>query len=144
MENEQTAITDELGVEWLILADYAEAVAGKLYLMGGGWDQINVNGEFPMQKNFAIALAIKVPWYQTNRPHTFELVFEDADGQLLGNAPGQFETGRPVGIPAGKTQRAQVAIVAGMQFERPGEYVVRALLNGEESARTSFGVVKAS
>ena len=30
-------------VEWLILADSAQVIGNKLYLLGGGWDQLAVN-----------------------------------------------------------------------------------------------------
>jgi len=34
-------------VEWLILADAAQVVGNKLYLMGGGWDKLTINNVFP-------------------------------------------------------------------------------------------------
>ena len=37
-------------IEWLILADAAEVVGGKLYLMGGGWDRLTVNSQHSCQE----------------------------------------------------------------------------------------------
>src|SRR5262249_54509042 len=48
-------------VEFFILADYAEAVNGKLYMMGGGWDQSFVK-DFSQPVSFSFAIGIQVPW----------------------------------------------------------------------------------
>ena len=132
---------EPLDVEWLVLADAAEVVGGKLYMLGGGWTQINVNSGFPFVKNFSVALAVTVPWNQANRKHNFEIVFATADGKQLAKIDGQLETGRPAGMPAGQTQRAQMAVGIGMKFEAPGEHVIIAGLNGKERRRIPFNVV---
>ena len=41
-------------IEWLILADEAELVNGKLYMMGGGWDRITAQ-VLPWQQHMAVA-----------------------------------------------------------------------------------------
>ena len=60
-------------VEWLILADSAQVLGNKLYLLGGGWDLLTVNREFPVDQRCAVALSVRVPWNETNQKHTFEL-----------------------------------------------------------------------
>ena len=50
----------------MLLADAAEAVGGKLYILGGGW---SITGPQPTPS--AIAIKIDVPWDQTNKVHTF-------------------------------------------------------------------------
>ena len=42
-------------IEWLILADAAQVTGNKLYLLGGGWDRLNVNRDFPVNQHCAIA-----------------------------------------------------------------------------------------
>ncbi|HWL43617.1 MAG TPA: hypothetical protein VNQ73_11785 [Ilumatobacter sp.] len=90
----------------LMLADSAQAVQGKLYILGGGWDttMVDPNGFVPPS---ALAALIRVPWDLANAPHraTFRLL--DADGQVV-TADGEpvemhndFEAGRPPGTPAG-------------------------------------------
>jgi hypothetical protein len=59
----------------LLLADHGDAVGGKLYIHGGGW---NVTG--PQLAPFAIAMLIEVPWDQTNTKHRVLLELLDADG----------------------------------------------------------------
>src|SRR5213078_2286630 len=59
----------------LLLADAAQAVEGKLYVLGGGW---SVTGPQPVP--MAIALKIDVPWDQANTRHSWRLELLDADG----------------------------------------------------------------
>lgn len=131
-------------VEWLILADSAQVVGNKLYLMGGGWDRIPLNKDAP--QHFAIAVSIKVPWDETNRRHTFEMevLSEDQnteDVKRIAKIGGQFEVGRPVGIPAGQEQRIQLALDIGLKFDSPGTKRIVASLDGTVSKELHFDVV---
>jgi hypothetical protein len=101
----------------LLLADAAEAVNGKLYVLGGGW---SVTGPGPVP--FAIALKIEVPWDQANVRHELRLELLDSDGRpvLLQQEPegdatplvigGSFEVGRPPGLPAGTPLDSVLAV----------------------------------
>ena len=59
----------------MMLADAAQAVDNKLYILGGGW---SVTGPDPLPS--AIAMKIDVPWDQTNQRHRWELALLDDDG----------------------------------------------------------------
>jgi hypothetical protein len=133
-------------IEWLILADSAQVVANKLYLLGGGWDRIAANKGFPFDQHCAIAIAVKVPWNETNQKHTFEVEFLSEDQNTeepksIAKINGQFEVGRPAGIPMGQDQRIQLAIDMGLKIDCPGTKVVIARINGTELRRLSFNVV---
>ncbi|MCC7106770.1 MAG: hypothetical protein IT307_16680 [Chloroflexi bacterium] len=128
-------------VEWLLLADSAQLVGGKLYLLGGGWDVLTVNTSFPLRQRCAIVAAFRVPWNETNVRHGVQLEVADEDGQTLLTAAGAVELGRPPGIPLGQEQRAQVVAELELSFERPGTYVVVARIEGEEHRRVPFRVV---
>ena len=52
----------------ILLADAAEAVNGKLYVLGGGW---SITGPDPSP--MALAIKIEVPWDQSNQPHVCRL-----------------------------------------------------------------------
>ena len=132
---------ERVEVEWLILADAAQVVGQKLYLLGGGWDVLTVNTGFPMQQRCAVAASFKIPWNETNQPHDVEILIEDEDGRELVKVAGQVEVGRPAGIPIGQSQRAQIAADALLMFERPGTYVIRARVNGEEGQHVPFRVI---
>ena len=128
-------------VEWLILADYAEVVGNKLYLMGGGWDVLTVNSEFPAKHRSAVAASFKVPWNETNQRHNVEIEIATQDGNTLAKAGGQFEVGRPAGIPAGQDQRWQLALNIEMTFEHPGTFVIIARVEEQEMTRSHFNVM---
>ena len=128
-------------VEWLILADGAEVVNNKLYLIGGGWESLTVNAAFPVEHPCALAAAFRVPWSESNRQHDVELAIHNREGRELARVPGQIEVGRPAGIPRGDAQRVQMAINLVLPLECPGTYSVIARIAGEEARRAPFEVV---
>lgn len=123
-----------------MLADAAQEVGGKLYILGGGWS-IKAAVPSPM----AIALKIGVPWTETNKRHDVRLLLLGEDGQPPGvvgpdGQPAsaevvigaQLEVGRPPGLPAGTELDAPLAINVGAIPLMPGRgYVWRLEINGE-------------
>jgi hypothetical protein len=91
----------------LMLADAAQAVNGKLYILGGGWSWI-VAG-----MPFAVAFKLEIPYSRATEKHTWKLSLLDADGQpvLVQMKPDaepeplvvgdEFCTGIPPGIAPG-------------------------------------------
>lgn len=131
-----------MDVEWLILADAAQIADGKLNLLGGGWDTLTANQEFPFARHLAVATAFRVPWNETSQRHTVQIEIQDEDGRVLFGAGGEIEVGRPPGIPAGEAQRAQIALDVMLTIERPGNYVVVGRIVGEEGeTRVPFRVI---
>ena len=133
-------------VDWLILADSAQVVGNKLYLLGGGWDRLTINTGFPIDQRCAVALAIRIPWNETNQKHTFEVevVSEDStteEPKSLAKVAGQFEVGRPPGISQGQDQRVQLAMNLNLKLEGPASCVIIARMEGQELRRTPFNVV---
>src|SRR3546814_16783640 len=63
---------------FLSLADAAEAVNGKLYILGGGW---SITGPDPTPS--AIAIKIEVPWDQAKTRHQLKLELFNDDGQPI-------------------------------------------------------------
>jgi hypothetical protein len=128
-------------VEWLVPADRAEVVNGKLYLMGGGWDRLTV-AEMPTQHPIALAVAFSVPWNDTNVRHRMAIRVLDEDAtETLVEVGGNIEVGRPAGIAPGQTQRFQMAANLPLPLRRPGTHVIIASIEDEEVARTTFNVV---
>jgi hypothetical protein len=133
-------------VEWLILGDSAQVLGNKLYLLGGGWDKLTVNSGFPRNQRCAVAIAIKVPWNETNHKHTFEVevVSEDMateEPRSMIKMAGQFEVGRPPGIPQGQDQRIQLALEMNLRIDKAGEKVIIARIEGREMKRVHFNVI---
>jgi len=90
----------------MLLADAAQAVDGKLYILGGGW---SVTGPDPSP--MALAIKIEVPWNDANIPHRLRLILCDEDSRpiLVPTSRGDqqieintsFEVGRPPGLRPG-------------------------------------------
>ena len=131
-----------MNIEWLMIADAAEVVGNKLYVMGGGWDKLSVGGDFPTSRQIGIAVSFTVPWSETNERHEFELEVATEDFQTLHKANGGLEVGRPAGATPGSDQRVQIAANANLTFNKPGQYVVIARLDGQETRTVTLHVVK--
>ena len=137
-QQEQDLVLDQSAVEWLILADEAEVVNGKLYMLGGGWDRITAQ-TLPWPQHMAIAIAIRVPWMDTNRQTPVELAIMDEDGAPLSTIQGEFIVGRPPQAVPGQPLRSQIALKLDAALPRIGGYAVVCRLNGKET-RFPFNV----
>jgi hypothetical protein len=130
-----------MDVDFLILADAAQAVGGKLYMLGGGWEVLTVTSPLPARHPFAIALGLKVPWNETNQRHNVTIQIEDEDGKDAATLRGQLEIGRPAGLPQGSSQRVVLAMNGALTVEKAGQFVVSARVEDQEAKRVEFRVV---
>ena len=132
-----------LNVDFMILADGAQAVGGKLYMLGGGWDRLLVPKlPGPPQAPYSVAVAINVPYSMTNRRFGFALQLVNADGDPLGDTfTVEFEAGRPPGMRPGSKQAILLAANTRPDFPAPGMYSYNASIDGEPLRSVSFEVV---
>jgi hypothetical protein len=130
-------------IEWIILADSAEALGGKLYMLGGAWDRINVRTGFPFDHHMTVSVSVLVPWHRTNEKHVLSLQLTDEDGAaMMPKIDAEFEVGRPSGAVHGQSLRSLVVFnIAGLKLPRPGTYSIAGLIDGEERNTTSFHVI---
>jgi hypothetical protein len=131
-------------IEWLILADSAQIVGNKLYLLGGGWDVLTVGSALPTQQRCAVAASYRVPWNETNEKHAVEIEVLGEDGDSLAKVAGQVEVGRPAGIQAGTDQRAQIAAEIVLPIDKTGTFAIVARIGDVEVERTTFRVLAAA
>ena len=123
-------------IEFLLLADHAEAVNGKLYLMGGAWDRL-VLSDFSQPQRFSLALGILVPWSATDEQFHLTLVIENDDGKVLQTFDANVVQGRPPTAVPGQSFRALLALNGAMVIPAPGTYrVVARLSNGHQKTTT--------
>ena len=137
---------DQVSLDYLLVADAAEAVGGKLYMLGGGWDRLLVPAlPGPPAAPFAVAIGINVPWTLTNRKLSLSVDVLDADGGHIAKlAGGEFEVGRPPGLRAGTSQRFQIAMSARPQFEAAGRFVIQCSVDGEVLGHAAIEVTSAT
>jgi Family of unknown function (DUF6941) len=132
---------DEVEIRVMLAADAAQAVGGKLYVLGGGFDRINMPS-VPFQFRFDLAMLIEVPWVSTNQPYEVVVELLDADGEFAGyRAEARMETGRPPGIRQGTSILVPIAVPVVAEFRDPGRYVLRASVNGRPKNRIAIEAV---
>jgi hypothetical protein len=121
-----------LTIEYLLLCDAAQVVAAKLYVIGGGWDRVQLPS-YPATLPVSLAVGVRVEWTETNRRHRLVVrgMSADADRELF-RGEGEFEVGRPPGTPHGMSQLFQVAMNVPLQLPEPGSYTIEA--NVDEGA----------
>jgi hypothetical protein len=137
---------DRTTVEYLVLADAVEALGGKLYMMGGGWDTMHVrNIEQPVP--MSIACGILVPWAETDDDHTLTITTEDQDrNQVAPPLTVTFKTGRSANLERGAPTHVPFAIKAEFVLPTLGTYVIRATVDArpEGGRSTAFSVRQAT
>ena len=120
----------------MILADFAQVVNGKLYIMGGGWSIIG-----PEPCPTAIAIKIEVPWSQTNQKHNLKVELLDSAyhpvlvSTQVGNSPliisADYEVGRPAGLIQGTSLDVPIAFnIAPMPLEPGKRYIWKLTIDG--------------
>lgn len=140
-ETERLQSLNEPTFDFFILADRAEAVNGKLYMMGGGWTRTIVP-DVSQPAPLSFAVGVLVPWNATNQQHTVRITIEDLDR----HRPVEFEleagfvTGRPATATVAETQRALLALPAvPVLYPGPGAYQTASspgrFFTGEQDAR---------
>ena len=128
----------------LLLCDHAEAVGGKLYINGGGWNVLLRPG---VPVNVSLAILIEVPWDEANEQHRLRayLLTEDGEpvmaphGETL-EVDGGFEVGRPPGVKPGSTLNTPLAINFNALALDAGGYEWRLEVDEALVARKPFRV----
>jgi hypothetical protein len=126
----------------MLLCDRAQVAEGKLYVLGGGWNQAQDGAAFPVE----VAILIEVPWDATNAKHGFMLKLVDDDGQQIEiednpvQVAGEFEVGRPPGIKPGTPINQTMVFKFGMFALPAGGYTWEFSIGEPILARTPFRV----
>jgi len=123
-------------IDFVILADFAQAGGGKLNLIGGGWNVYRAT-QYPVILPFGLGIAFLVPWSLTNRKHPWGFAIRRSEGMELASGGGDFEIGRETGIPPGMTQRVTIGMAGQLQLLEPGTYEI-VVRTGEVEKRVTF------
>jgi hypothetical protein len=65
---------------------------------------------------------------------------QDEDGGQIARVEGEFETGRPPGMPYGQSQHLPMVLNFGLEFPKPGTFSIIARIDGAIDRTTTFGV----
>jgi hypothetical protein len=120
-----------------MLADRAEVMNGKLYLMGGAWDRLHL-GNIDQPVPIFIAFCAVVPYTERDDDHRLTITITDPDGtQIAPPLAVGFKTGGPPQLERGGSQRLPFAVEAVLKFPSYDSYTLRASIDGRtESDRT--------
>ena len=124
-------------VDYLLVADRAEVVNGKLYLMGGSWDRIQPP-KFPHRMMLGIALGVRIPFAHTEDQHKVGVEIHHEDKRLLG-FEAKLTTGRPPGM-AGMDMLVPMAFNIPLAIPEEGQVVLRASVDDREPRRHDIKV----
>jgi len=122
----EATLNREPEIDYLLLADRAEVIDTKVYLMGGGWDTVTAT-TYPHGLNIGVIVGFRIPWSQANLPHDIqiELRMDGGPEEPLLRIDAQLETGRPPGRN-GKDMLVPMAFNGPVGLPQPGDYVLTA------------------
>jgi hypothetical protein len=131
-------LLDDTEIDFVILADRAEGINGKLYMMGGGWNDLQVP-DFNQPVQIDIAVGVLVPWHDAFAPHALNLFFEDGEGRRLGpELSAGLQVGAGPSAKPGEPLRTILAVRGMWLLPEPGTYHVVALVDGKHRRRATF------
>lgn len=119
--------------DFVILADRVEVLGGKLYMMGGGWDRITLPA-FPAAYPLGLAVKLRLPAGDADE-HSLEVTVDGPGAPALNPKGVRFarQPGADTGIGA-----AIFGFPAMLALTEPGEYTIRAALDGGTQIETRF------
>jgi hypothetical protein len=135
---------DSLGptVDVALLADAVQAIRGKLFILGGGWDTLWVR-QFPARHpSLAIGLRLRIPtsWHSDEVQISVEL--QDADGKSMFPRP----LSQSISLPrTTDPQTTDIGLVRSFTFNnlvfgRGGSYSFVISVNDDPVSRLRFSV----
>jgi hypothetical protein len=131
-----------MNLDYLLLADKAEAVNGKLYAIGAGVHGIGM-AQIPGKAAVDIAVGLLVDYAGTGDTHQLSLSMETADNQtVLGPISVPFATGTPPGLPAGDELPFTLVVQGPFPIPSEGAYQWVAEVDGERFAPRHFRVTR--
>jgi len=109
-------------LDYLLLADKAEAINGKLYVLGGAIGAVGLI-QIPGPAQFDVAVGLLVDYAETSDTHRLTLAMETADNEkVLGPVEIPFATGCPPGLPPGDSMPFTVVIQGPFPIPTEGAF----------------------
>ena len=110
-------------IEYALLADAAQAVGGKVFVLGGGWNLFR-SASYPAPVQLAIAIGLGFMSNEVGIKYPLNVVIADEAGvPIVPEMKGQVETGQPApDVPKTASVKIPVAININMSLPHPGTY----------------------
>ena len=126
-------------VDYLLVADRAEVVNGKLYLLGGSWDRIQPQ-QFPHRMMLGIAVGVRIPFAHTDDQHTVAIELLHNDTRMIG-FEAKLATGRPPGM-AGMDMLVPMAFNIPIAIPGEGQVTLKAVIDAVHGRRHEIKVIQ--
>lgn len=123
---------DHTEVDYLLVADFAQVVNGKTYLMGAGWDRFTPP-QYPAPIRLGIAVGVRVPFLESNMPHRLTVLLRHDQVEYF-RMEGDLETGRRPGA-RGESTLVPVAVNADFLLQEPQILELTAQVDGRPGRR---------
>jgi hypothetical protein len=131
----------KMKIEFALLADAAQAVGGKVFVLGGGWNLFRA-ASYPAPVQLAIAIGLGFSSDEVGIKYPLNVVIADEAGvPVVPEMKGQVETGQPApDVPKTASVKIPVAININMSLPHPGAYGI-VVTAGSSTAQLSFEAI---
>jgi hypothetical protein len=128
-------------IEYALLADAAQAVGGKIFVLGGGWNLFRA-ASYPAPVQLAVAIGLGMTSNEVGVKYPLNVVIADEAGvPVIPEMKGQVETGQPAAdVPKTTSVKIPVAININLSLPHPGTYGI-IVTAGSSSTQLSFEAI---
>ncbi|MEO8570855.1 MAG: hypothetical protein ABI553_04075 [Chloroflexota bacterium] len=118
-------------IDFLLVADYAEVIGGKSYIVGAGWDRFSPPS-YPAPMRLGVSVGVRVPFTQSNVPQHLAISLRNSDGQDIVAIEADLETGR---APGSRGESTLVPLAANLQVQIEGPQLLELVAQVGESVK---------
>lgn len=128
-------------IEYALLADAAQAIGGKIFVLGGGWNLFR-SPNYPAPVQFAVAIGLGFTSDEVGIVYPLNIAIADESGvPIVPEMKGQVETGQPApDVPKTASVKIPVAININMSLPHPGTYGI-VVTAGSSTTQLSFEAI---
>lgn len=128
-------------IDYALLADAAQSVGGKMFVLGGGWN-IFRSASYPAPVQLAIAVGIGFAGNEVGIRYPMKIVIADEAGvPVVPEMNGQIETGQLApDLPNGLAVKIPMAWNVSFAVPHPGRYAIVVTV-GSAHADLSFDAI---
>ena len=129
-------------IQAAIVADHAEVLGGKLYVMGGAFDTIYARSLPAIHKKLFVVLVLEIDTGERQRDLKIDIELVDEDGEAVGpHAQGQLRVGAPASLKPGQPSVLPLHVpFSDLEFPAARLYAFRVSYGDSELARIPVGV----
>ena len=117
-------------LDFAFLADTAEVINGKLYVMGGAFDTLWLPSKPFIQPRLSLVMKIEFSPNELDRTHKLEIILMNADGKKMATVNGEVRLSRnPKSQPGYPDNFISVINFNNLKFDDYGDYSFDVMAN---------------